>query len=141
MEDSKSTLGYVFMMSGGVVAWSSHKQPIVTLSTTEAEFVASSACACQAVWMRRILKERHSQIEEKKLMCGNTSTIKLSKNSVLHRRCKHIRVRFHFFKDLTKEGTVDLLFILQKKEQLIYYLCYVKSFCSFLDKASKIRII
>ena len=47
-------------------------------------------------------------------MCGNTSTIKLSKNSVLHRRCKHIRVRFHFFKDLTKEGTVDLLFMLRE---------------------------
>ena len=34
MEDSKSTSGYVFMMSEGAVAWSSHKQPMVTLSTT-----------------------------------------------------------------------------------------------------------
>ena len=49
IEYSKSTSGYVFMMSGGAVAWSSHKQPIVILSTTEAEFVVASACACQAV--------------------------------------------------------------------------------------------
>ena len=110
MDDSKSTSGYVFMMSGGEVAWSSHEQPIVTLSTTEAEFVASSACACQAVWMRRILKEiSHSQIEETKLMCDNISTIKQSKNSVLHRCFKHIRVRFRFLRDLTKEGSVNLL--------------------------------
>lgn len=34
MEDRRSTSGYVFMMSGGAVAWSSRKQPIVTLSTT-----------------------------------------------------------------------------------------------------------
>ena len=34
IEDSKSTSGYVFMMCGGAVAWSSRKQPIVTLSTT-----------------------------------------------------------------------------------------------------------
>ena len=111
MEDSKSTLGYVFMMSGGAVAWSSRKQPIVTLSTTETEFVAANAYACQAIWIRRILKEiGHSQIEETKLMYDNTSTIKLSKNPILYGCFEHIRVRFHFFRDLTKEGTVNLLF-------------------------------
>ena len=61
--------------------------------------------------MRRILKEIGSlQTEGTKLMCENASTIKLSKNSVLHGRSKHISVRFHFLKDLTKEGTVNLVF-------------------------------
>ena len=107
MKDSQSTSSYVFMMSGGAVAWSSHKQPIVTLSTTEAEFVAASACACQAIWMRMILKEiGHSQIEGTKLMCDNTSTIKLSKNPVVHGRSRHIRVRFNFLRDLIKEGKI-----------------------------------
>ena len=104
MEDSKSTSGYVFMMSGGAIAWSSRKQPIVTLSTIKAEFVAASTCACQAIWMRRILKKiGRSQIEGTKLMCDNSSTIKLSKNLVLHERSKPIRVRFHFLRDLTEE--------------------------------------
>ncbi|XP_022930085.1 uncharacterized protein LOC111436572 [Cucurbita moschata] len=48
IQDRKSTTGYVFMMSEGAMAWSSRKQPIVTLTTIEAEFVAA-ACACQAV--------------------------------------------------------------------------------------------
>ena len=94
MEDSKSNSGYVFMMSGGTVACSSLKQPIVTLSTTEAKFVA---CACQAIWMREILKEiGHLQAAGTKLMCDNASTIKLSKNMVLHGCSKHIRIRSHF---------------------------------------------
>lgn len=36
IDDMKSTSGYVFMLGSGAVAWSSKKQPIVTLSTTEA---------------------------------------------------------------------------------------------------------
>jgi hypothetical protein len=46
MEDMKSTSGYVFLMSSSAVSWCSKKQPIVTLSTTEAEFVAAAVCAC-----------------------------------------------------------------------------------------------
>ena len=46
MKDSKSTLGYVFTMSGGAVVWSSRKQPIVSLSTTKAECIAASVCTC-----------------------------------------------------------------------------------------------
>lgn len=110
LEDRKSTSGYVFLMSGGAVSWSSRKQPIVTLSTTEAEFVAAAACACQAVWIRRILKKLgHSQEGCTTVMCDNSSTIKLSKNPVMHGRSKHIDVRFHFLRDLTKDGVVELV--------------------------------
>uniref|UniRef100_A0A803PAK3 CCHC-type domain-containing protein n=1 Tax=Cannabis sativa TaxID=3483 RepID=A0A803PAK3_CANSA len=40
LDDRRSTSGYVFMMGSGAVSWTSKKQAIVTLSTTEAEFVA-----------------------------------------------------------------------------------------------------
>ncbi|XP_071704493.1 uncharacterized mitochondrial protein AtMg00810-like [Rutidosis leptorrhynchoides] len=93
-EDSKSTSEYVFMMGEGAVAWSSRKQPIVTLSSTEAEYVAAVGCACQAIWMKKVLKEIGQDQEECVTnMCDNTSTIKFSKNSVFHGRTKHIRVR------------------------------------------------
>ena len=83
IEDKRSTFGYVFMLSGGAVSWSSKKQPIVTLSTTEAEFVAAAACACQAVWMGRILEKlNHAQDGCTTLMCDNNSTIKLSRNPI-----------------------------------------------------------
>ncbi|CAL5408817.1 unnamed protein product [Camellia sinensis] len=107
--DRKSTSGYVFMMGSGVISWSSRKQPIVTLSTTEAEFVAATSCACQAIWLRRLLETlQHPHNGSTPIYCDNSSTIKLSKNPVLHGRSKHIDVGYHFLRDLVKDGTLDL---------------------------------
>ncbi|KAL0844254.1 hypothetical protein Bca101_017500 [Brassica carinata] len=108
-DSRKSTSGYVFLMDGSAVAWLSKKPPIVTLSTTEAEYVAASVCACQAVWFKRILEELgHDARGSTVIQCDNTSTIKLSKNPVFHGRCKHIGVRFHFLRDLVNEGIIRL---------------------------------
>jgi hypothetical protein len=110
LDDRKSTSGYLFMLGGGAVSWSSKKQPIVTLSTTEAEFVAAASCACQSIWLRSVLK--HLKIDQGSntlIFCDNSSSIKLSKNPILHGRCKHIDVRFHFLRDLTKDGIIELV--------------------------------
>lgn len=110
IEDRKSTSGYVFLLISGAVAWSSKKQPVVTLSTTEAEFIAAASCACQGVWMRRILEKLgHGQSKCIVIFCDNKSAIKLSKNPVLHGRSKHIDIRFHFLRDLSRDGVVELV--------------------------------
>lgn len=109
VESRKSTSGYVFLMDNAAVAWLSKKQPIVTLSTTEAEYVAASVCACQAIWFKRIQEELGSKMEGSTvILCDNTSTIKLAKNPVFHGRCKHIGVRFHFLRDLVNNGEISL---------------------------------
>lgn len=111
LEDRKSTSGYTFILSSGAVAWSSRKQPIVTLSTTEVEFVAAAACSCQAVWMRRIPRQLgYEGSNSTTIYCDNSSAIKLSKNPVMHGKSKHIDVRFHFLRELAQEGVVQLKF-------------------------------
>ncbi|KAK9706501.1 hypothetical protein RND81_07G130100 [Saponaria officinalis] len=108
-DDRRSTSGYAFMLGNGAVSWSSKKQPIVTLSSTEAEFVAATACACQAIWIRRILEElKFKQEGATTIFCDNISTIKLSKNHVLHGRSKHIDVKYHFLRDLVTNEIIDL---------------------------------
>ena len=56
--DRKSTLGYIFMVNSSAISWSSKKQLVVTLSTTEAEFIVATSSVCQVVWLRRILKSK-----------------------------------------------------------------------------------
>jgi hypothetical protein len=108
--DRKSTSGYAFLMTSGAVSWSSKKQPVVTLSTTEAEFVAAASSACQVVWLRRILTIlNQEQSNPTVVFCDNISAIKLSKNPVMHGRSKHIDVRFHFLRDLVKDGILELI--------------------------------
>ncbi|XP_050897809.1 uncharacterized mitochondrial protein AtMg00810-like [Lathyrus oleraceus] len=57
INDRKSTSGYVFYMGNTAFTWLSKKQPIVTLSTCEAEYVATSWCVCHAIWLRRLLSK------------------------------------------------------------------------------------
>jgi len=111
LNDRKGTSGYVFMLNSGAVSWSSKKQPIVTLSTTEAEFVVVvAACASQVVWMRRIMGSFNLlQSDSTTIYCDNSLTIELSKNPILHGRSKHIDIRFHFLRELTKDGIVKMV--------------------------------
>ncbi|GKA88506.1 hypothetical protein Tco_0810270, partial [Tanacetum coccineum] len=81
-----------------------------TLSTTEAKFVAAASCACQAVWLRRIMEYLdHDQNSSTTIFCDNSSTVELSRNPVLHGRSKHIDVRFHFLRELTRDNVVRLV--------------------------------
>ena len=49
IDDMKSTSGYTFHFGTCVVSWASNKYPIVTLSSAEAEYVATTSATCQAV--------------------------------------------------------------------------------------------
>ncbi|KAJ9547861.1 LOW QUALITY PROTEIN: hypothetical protein OSB04_020404 [Centaurea solstitialis] len=119
LDDRRSTSGYVFMLSGGAVAWASKKQPMVTLSTTEAEYVAAAFCACQCLWMQQVLKQVGGiQSKCAKVMCDNSSTIKLARNPVFHGNSKHIEVRYHFLRELTRDEVIDLQHC-GSKEQLV----------------------
>ncbi|KAL0286627.1 UNVERIFIED_CONTAM: hypothetical protein Sradi_7143100 [Sesamum radiatum] len=56
-DDAKSQSGFVFNLNGGVVAWKSSKQDTTADSTTEAEYIAASKAAKEAVWMKNYIQE------------------------------------------------------------------------------------
>ncbi|KAL0451590.1 UNVERIFIED_CONTAM: hypothetical protein Slati_1137100 [Sesamum latifolium] len=56
-DDAKSQSGFAFKLNGGVVAWKSSKQATITDSTTEAEYIAASKVAKEAVWMKNYIQE------------------------------------------------------------------------------------
>ncbi|KAG6520057.1 hypothetical protein ZIOFF_017087 [Zingiber officinale] len=118
LDDRKSTSGYIFCLGSKIISWVSKKQKTVSLSSAEAEYIAATDAACEAVWLRRIL----SDVEQKQeapttIFCDNNSTIAMTKNPVFHARTKHIELRHHFIRDLVSDKKIQLKFI-NTNEQL-----------------------
>ncbi|KAJ0653431.1 putative RNA-directed DNA polymerase [Helianthus annuus] len=109
IDDRKSVSASVFNLGSGAVTWSSKKQNTVALSSTEAEYVASSAATSQAVWLRRILCDLGLVQESPTVIfCDNHSAINLSRNPVLHGRTKHIEIKHHYVRDMVAQQEISL---------------------------------
>jgi hypothetical protein len=109
LDDRKSTTGSIFFINGCPVSWQSVKQKTVALSSCESEYMAATATACQAAWLRRLLGELLNEEEKTvKLFIDNQSTIQLIKNPVFHDRSKHIDTRHHFIREYVADGRVSV---------------------------------
>ncbi len=103
----RSTSGFVFLMAGGVVTWSSKRQATVALSTVEAEYVAMSRCAQQMVWMQTWLDEIKVKHHLPGVIKGDSrGALALAKNTKDHGKVKHIDIRHHYIRELVKSEKI-----------------------------------
>ena len=110
-EHRRAISGYVFMVDGGAVSWSSKKQELVTLSTAEAEYVAQTYAAKEAIWLRRLLMEIFKSIDTPTtLFSDSKSAIALAHDGHYHARTKHIDIRYHFIRYIIEAGTIKLVY-------------------------------
>ena len=106
--DRKSTSGTCQFLGRSLVSLSSKKQNSVSLSTAEAEYIASSSCCAQLLWMTQTLKDCGIYVKHRPLLCENESAIKIAHNPMQDSRTKHIEVRHHFIRDHVAKGDIDL---------------------------------
>lgn len=102
-EDRRSYTGFVFILGGSPISWESRKQRTVALSSTEAEYMALTEAAKEAVYLRRLLSELgFDKLGHVSLFCDNNGAQKLAKNAIFHNRTKHIDIRYHFIRHILK---------------------------------------
>ncbi|XP_065874841.1 uncharacterized protein [Euphorbia lathyris] len=81
IDTRKSQTGYVFTVFGTAISWRASLQSVVTLSTTEAEFIAVTEAVKEAMWLRGVLTELGvTQIDGLKIYCDSQGAIHLSKH-------------------------------------------------------------
>lgn len=106
VDDHSSTGGMLFYLNEGLVTWSSQKQRCVALSSCDAEFMAATAAACQAIRLRKMVGQvTENYIEPVVLYIGNRSAIDLAKNQY-HGRSKYIDIRYHFIIECVENGEI-----------------------------------
>jgi hypothetical protein len=87
----RSTSGYVFLLGGAAISWSSRKQQTVDLSSTESEHISASLTVQEAIHLKSLLKDLyHEQKEPTTLHMDNQGAIKIASNPVANKRTKHI---------------------------------------------------
>lgn len=114
-EERKSTTGYVFTKMGGAISWNSKRQDVVALSTCEAEYIALSRTAQEALWWQQLLKQLDDQ-QVVPIMCDNQSAICVAKNQGFNPKTKHIAIRYHFVRDTLNRGEVTLDYVPTKQQ-------------------------
>ena len=108
LDKRKSTSGYVFTLARGVVSWVSKLQTVVTLSTTEAEYMVAIQACKEAVWIQTILEELGHKKEKIFFFCESQSTLHITRNSTFHSKTNHIGVQYHFVLEVLEKGMVDM---------------------------------
>jgi hypothetical protein len=106
-----SISGYVFTIDGSAVSWSSKKQSIVVLSTTEVEYVAVTHAAKEALWIHMFIAEITRPLTQPVILyCDNQSAISVSKNNQFKSWTKHIDIQYHFVRDVIKRGLISIYY-------------------------------
>ena len=91
------------------MSWKSSKQSITADSTIEAEYVAATDAAKEAIWIRKftsqlgVVPSVESPIP---LFCDNNGAIALAKEPRSHQKSKHIKRRYHVIRELIGKGDV-----------------------------------
>lgn len=106
--DRKSTSGGCQFLGSRLVSWQCKKQTTVSLSTTEAEYIAAASCCSQVLWIQNQMLDYGVTFLHTPIFIDNNSAISIINNPVKHSKTKHIEIRFHFIRDCNEKKLIQV---------------------------------
>ena len=108
-DDRRSVSGWAIMLAGAMIAWSSKRQPVAAISSTESEFYSVSQCALDCVYLRRILELLgYEETAPTFIAQDNNACIFLVKGTGMYARAKHIDTRVHWVRELASSDNSEV---------------------------------
>jgi len=108
-----STSGFVWMMGGGAICWRSKLQTIVTLLSTEAEYVGATPAVQEVVWLRDLLcKLGITDTSPSILNMDNQGAVSLTRGARDSNWTKHIDIRYHFIRSHIESKRIKVQYLL-----------------------------
>ena len=110
VDSRRSHTGYIIMLNGGAVSWKSRRQDCVSLSTSEAEYVAASQCGQEVFYMREILRDfGYTQIAPTRIYEDNLACVAMSENPVRRKFSRQFDIRRYFVRDMVATDILKLV--------------------------------
>ena len=127
------------LLGNSLISWSSKKQPVIALSSTEAKYVAVTSATQEALWLKSLLDEIGYPQGCVTIYEDNEACINLSKNPQEFKRTRHIQVKYHFIRSHVKSNSVKLVYV-STKDQLADFLTKGVSGARLMELLHKIGV-
>jgi hypothetical protein len=114
VQSKHSQSGFVCFAAGGPIAWYSSKQPIITLSSTEAEYVGLVTAARSVLSISNLLLELgyHGNDRIPFRICGdNINALNAADNTGAIRSIKHLELRWRWLQQETAANRIKLEYV------------------------------
>ncbi|KAJ9546872.1 hypothetical protein OSB04_019415 [Centaurea solstitialis] len=107
----RSQSGYVFTLNGGAISWKSSKQDTIADSTIEAEYIAASDAAKEAVWLRNFISDLRVVASISRpidIFCDNSGAVAQAKEPREHHKSRHVLRKYHLIREIIGRGDVRI---------------------------------